>query len=364
MNESKMIKEIESSVKFLTEYEKNKSRESFGDWEARFSRETQKLFDKNLNVCVRNLRNFRGKQIFVADRPSVCLKSFYSKSKLYYSLKKLLNLFLGTQRGGIREALDAFDVVEEMGFLKLLKKYPSPNIGNPLNIMYKGYVFTNRYVRHIYLLGIFKNYLEKNLSDDFITLDIGSSYGVFSSLVKQEFKKSHHVLVDMPGQLVLAQYYLSNLFPEAKIAGFKEVGEAKGGVDREFIKKYDFVLLPTSMYDLIKANSVDLVTNFISLSEMSRKWFNIYIQSEVFTTAPFLFTVNRYDAYPTYESNITILDYPLKDYEVIYMRNCPFLLNYYVKVLLFGYKRVNYPSQFFQFIGRKGDKKGVDRGKT
>lgn len=353
MRENRIISQIESSVKFLSEYERNNAHVNFGDWEKRFRRETNRLFDEEYNIRVDNLENFRGQQIFVADRPSVRLKSFYHKGKLYYTLKHFLNFFLGTQRGGIREALDTFDVVEKMGFLNLLEKYPSPDIGNPLHIHHKGYQFTNRYVRHIYLLGLLKKHLSDFLPEDFITLDIGSSYGIFSSIVKQEFKKSHHVLVDMPGQLVLAHYYLAKLFPEAKIAGFKEVGEMKGGIDRDFIKKHDFVLLPTSMYELIKGESVDLVTNFISLSEMSRTWFDTYTRSDVFTTAPFLFTVNRYDAYPTYQNNITVLDYPLKKYEVIFMRNCPFLLNYYVTFLLFGYKKVNYPSQFFQFIGRR-----------
>ena len=353
VDEKEIFLEIGASMRALNAYEKNKARADFGDWEARFQKETDRLFDRDLNVRDKILRNFRGQQLFVADRPSVRLKTFYHEGKLYYTLKKFLNFFLGTQRGGIREALDAFEVLEDMGFLELLEKYPSPDIGNPLHINHKGYRFTNRYIRHIYLLGLLKQNLEKRLPQNFVAMDIGSSYGIFSSVVKQEFPNSHHILIDMPGQLVLAHYYLAKLFPEAKIAGFKEVSEARDGVDRVFIEKYDFVLLPTSMYELVRGNSADLVTNFISLSEMSREWFNVYMKSPVFLTAPFFYTVNRYDAFPTYQNGITVLDYPLKDYELLFMRNCPFLLNYYVKCLLCGYKKMNYPSQFFQFIGKK-----------
>ena len=352
MEQDDLILQIEASVKFLVEYEKEMKRPDYGDWEDRFLRETDKLIDRNLRIRKDNLLNFRGRQIFVADRPRACIRGFYNSSMLYYEVKKIINLIMGHPRGGIREAFDAFEVLDAMDFLGLLKKYPNPDIGRPLNIEHKGYCFTNRYIRHVYLLGLFKQYLEKEVGEDSIFLDIGSSYGIFSSLVKQEIPKSHHVLVDMPGQLILAHFYLGLLFPEAKIAGFKEVGNANK-IDKDLIRKFDFLLLPTSMYDKLTAHSVDVVTNFISLSEMSRHWFDTYINSGVFKTAPFLYTVNRYDAYPTYHNNITILDYPLSDYKTMYMRTCPFLRYYYQGFLLFWYKRINYPSQFFQFIGKR-----------
>ena len=90
------IEQIKSSTRFLREYEQSKKREDFGDWESRFISETEKLVDKNFNVVVKNLQNFRGQQIFVADRPAARFRSFYNESKTYYALKRTLNLFLGT----------------------------------------------------------------------------------------------------------------------------------------------------------------------------------------------------------------------------------------------------------------------------
>lgn len=351
-NSDQIFDEIEISVHRFLEYEKRQDHVDFGDWESRFLNETFKLINKDYSLNRHNLENFRGLQIFVADRPSALFKKFYHSHKVYYQAKRLLNLFLGTQRGGIQEALDTYCVLEKMGFLKLLKKYPTPAIGNPLVINYKDCQFTNRYIRHVYSLGIFLQYLRNQLSEDAIMMDIGSSYGIFSSLIKQEMPHSYQVLVDMPGQLILAHYYLSRLFPQAKIAGFKEILES-GCVDRSFIKQYDFILVPTTLYHLIKGESIDLVTNFISFSEMSRKWFDVYFQSAPVKTASFIYTVNRYDSYPTYTNNITFLDYPFEDFDPIFVRNCPFLLNYYASVFLFGFKKVNYPSQFFQFIGRR-----------
>ncbi len=126
-------------------------------------------------------------------------------------------------------------------------------------------------------------------------------------------------------------------------------------IDKNFIEQFDFVLVPTSMYGKLTEFSVDVVSNFASFSEMSRAWFDLYMQSRVFKTAPFVYLVNRYDAYPTYDNKVTVLDYPLKEYEAIHMRNCPLFKNHYRGVGFFWYEAVRYPSEFFEFIGKRLD---------
>ncbi len=258
----------------------------------------------------------------------------------------------GNGRGGLRYVKDYFQVVEEMGYLDLLKKYPNPDVGNPLSVVRDGMRFTVRYLRHIYFLGTFKKYLQDKVSDEFTLLDLGCSYSIFSSLIKQEFSKSRHILVDLPGQLVLAHYYLGKVFPNARIAGFKEVSRAKV-IDAEFIKKYDFILVPPSMYQKIAGRTVDVYCNFLSLTEMPRHWFDYYLQSDLFKTAKFFYSVNRYDGHPTYQDGLTVLDYPLDDFEKIFMRTWPLNKCFYKPFMIFGYKPVNFPSQLFQFIGKR-----------
>ncbi|MBI4244491.1 MAG: putative sugar O-methyltransferase [Planctomycetes bacterium] len=355
MEDNALIAKLEADIKYLNEFEKNRPHQDFGDWEDRFKSETAKLLNNDLTINTYNLRNFRGLQIFVSDWPCAKLKNFYHDSKLWFSLKHFINHFLGTQRGGIKEAMAGFKTIEEKNYIYWLEKYPSPEIGRPLHIHYRQYRFTRRYLWNIYLFALSIESLGKELEDAFIGMDIGCSYGTFSSLLKQAYPQSRHILVDMPGQLILAHYYLANFFPNAKIAGFSEVGEAKK-IDREFVKKYDFVLLPTSMYSMIQADTVDLVTNFASLTEMSREWFDSYLTSPAFKSAQFFFTVNRYDASPTYQSGITILDYPLKEYEPVLMGTCPIFPYYYTRKFIFFDQRVMYPSQFFQFIGRRNGK--------
>jgi len=352
MEQAKLISTLEEAVKYLIEHEKKVQHLHFGFWEKQLREDTEKLFDKNFKIKVENLLQFKGKQLFFPDYPRTQIKSFYSSKAFYYTLLNITNRIIGNHRAKIKEMLEGFEVVEQAGFLGLLKKYPTPEIGRPLRLKHKGYIFTWLYLRQIYFLGLFKKYLKDKLNPEAVVLDIGSSYGIFSSLVKLEMPKSHNVLVDMPGQLIIAHYYLSQLFPQAKIAGFKEIAEAEE-IDKTFIKQFDFVLIPTSMYDKLGANSIDLLTNFTSFSEMSRAWFDLYINSQVFKTAPFLYTINRYDAYPTYENKVTVLDYPLNDYERIHIGTCPLLKNHHEGFLFFLDKTVRYPSEFFEFIGSR-----------
>jgi putative sugar O-methyltransferase len=349
----KLIEKIELSVQALTDYERGKERQGFGDWEERFHEETDKVLDGNCQVRVDNLLRFRGSQLFVSDQPKDYLK-LYRNSDKFDTVKRGIYKMFGQGRGGISETLDSFQVLEEMGFVPLLKKYPSPALGRPWNLKHMNCVFTNRHLRHIYFLGLFNRYLKKELEAEPVMLDIGSSYGVFSGLVKQEIPRSHHVLVDMPGQLVLAHYYLAKLLPKARIADFTAVCQEER-LEKSFLKEFDFVLIPTTAYEKLVPHTVDVVTNFLSFSEMSRSWFDTYIQSGVFKTAPLFFTVNRYDSYPTYHNNITILDYPLNNYGTIYMRTCPLFQYFYEEVWLFFNRRTRYSSDVFQFVGRRND---------
>lgn len=241
-------------------------------------------------------------------------------------------------------------VVTEHGYDGLLRKYPCPTIGNPSVFHYQGFRFTYRWLRHIYLLGLIEKVLKDRLGNDFIALDIGSSFGVLSALLKKEHPGSHHILVDFPEQLVLAHYFLGMLFREPRIAGVKEISELDQ-ITADFIQEYDFVLIPCGLFSRISPETVDLVVNVASLGEMTRKWFGFYLQSTVFQTAKYFFTVNRIQSYPSYESDLTILDYPIWDPEKrLHFGVSPFWSNRYDRRLWFFCRQSPTPP-FFEYIG-------------
>ena len=350
--QGKLKLQIEESFKMLKAYESSLEHIDFGDWEKRLHGEMDKLIDKDSHLVEDNFERFRGLQIYVSDQPVATVSGHQSDHWLWRKLLLVLQKVVGSRRAGVRETMITFKTLEDEGALELLAKYPNPEIGKPCNIEHRGYQFTNRHLRHIYILSLFNKKVAPILPTAPSILDIGCSYGFFSSLIKKELTDSKHVLVDMPGQLLLAHYFLRENLPDAKIADFKDLANV-ATIDRAFIDSYDFVLLPTSMYGKLLGGTIDLVTNFVSFAEMTQEWFWTYFNSAPVTSAPYLYTINRYDGYPTYTNGITFLDYPLARYETVFMRTCPLFRYFFERVAFFGTRKKRYPSEFFQFVGRQ-----------
>lgn len=342
-----LLKSLNASIRCLL----NQKSENYGDWEDRSLGELTKMTDDDHNIVESKIERFIGANFYVSDSPSASIRGFSSSSKWFLLLMRLLQLIAGAKRGEIKEAKITYHKLEECGSLHLLEKHPMPNIGNPFKVYYKNTSFTNRYLRHIYFLSVFKKHLDNKLTGEILTMDIGASYGTFQCLLKKEKPNSRHILVDLPGQLILAQYYIQSLFPNANIANIADV-DSEIEVNEAFIKKYDFVLLPANQYSKLTITNIDVVTNFVSFVEMPKQWFDSYIESRPFISAKYFYTVNRYDSYPTYTSNITILDFPINKYNKILFQTLPILKHYYSSQYFFLTEKQHYPSYLFEFIGQ------------
>jgi len=345
-----LFKRLNQSLEVITSGSK---KNNFGDWEDRSINELKKFVDLDKNVVIKDkIINFIANIIFVSDSTSNNIRGYYSNSWWFFLFHKLFSLISAARRGGVKAAKIDFNVLRKNNKLDLLNKYPMPVTGNPCMISYKGYKFTNRYIRHIYFFSIFKEHLEQHLPKNLLVLDIGPGYGTFQSLIKKEFPKSKHILVDIPGQLLLAEYYLQIEFPYAKVATIADVN-AQDKINQDFIECYDFILIPADQYTKLYTDKIDLVTNFVSFIEMPKYWFDLYTNSTPFKTAEFFYTVNRYDSYPTYSSGITIMDFPFENYEKLFFRSLPILKYYFSSMLFFIAIKKRYPSELFQFIGRR-----------
>lgn len=301
--ESTLVQRIEAELSAYTElgYEAQNIEGLISPWRESVITEPKRFMNNDGSLNMEALRNFRRSQIFLSDVPA-----------FEVDRPNLRNLIGGERRGHKKTLLECLSMVEEQGFGDLLRKYPCPPTGNPYVFRSRGYTYTHLWTRHIYFAGLLDRVLANQLNQEFVALDIGSSYGLFSSLVKQEHAKSHHVLVDFPGQLILAYYFLSTYLPEARIAGANEI-KTHTELSSEFFQQYDFVLLPLPYYQQISLGSIDLISNFVSLAEMSRNWFEYYTDAPVFKSAKYFFTVNRVQSFPIYDNDLTILDYPIWD---------------------------------------------------
>ena len=310
-------------------------------WRNRLNNEPQRFIKDGYSLNREALRNFRRMQILVTDNPRNDLNPLNP-----------VNILSGGRRGEKKMLQECLAVLQEQGYGELLRKYPCHQAGNPHAFRSKGFSFTLRWFKHICFVGLLNKVLGDRLPVDLVGLDIGSSYGIFASLLKKEYPNSRHILVDFPEQLILAKYFLAACFPEARIAGVKEVSN-QGAVSRDFVENYDFVLVPSSLYDRIGSGSADLVTNFASFGEMTRNWYEYYAKSPAFQTASYLFTVNRVQSYPTYDTDVTILDYPIWDPKKrLHFGVSPAFSGYYryLRRRLFFSDKRGYPT-YFEYIG-------------
>ncbi len=309
-------------------------------WERLVAQEPRRFIHPDGTLDAACLRNFRRERIFIPDVPTFDPQSLDPR-----------NYLGGGRRGSRRMLLECLDLLKARGYDALLKRYPCHPAGNPYVLTTQGYRVTHRWFKHIYFIGLLNEVFRSRLTEPFISLDIGSGYGIFSSLLRQEYPTTRCVLVDFPEQLLLASYFLRRCFPQSRFAGIHEVAE-QSSISRSFIEAHDFVFIPCAYYERLEAGSADLVTNFASFGEMTPAWFHDYIGAPAFTGAKWLFTVNRIQSRPTYDTDMTVLDYPIWDpRKRLHFAVCPAFSNYYYErrraVLM---KRVAFPP-YFEYLG-------------
>ncbi len=338
--EKKVISRLVEEINYLRA--SNTQKEANDLWSGRIEESLKKFLSSSGAVNINKIRNFRRLQIFVSELPT------------YQSLFPL-NWMHGGRRGQRYYAEDRLRVLNKEKNINYLERYPIDLIGNPHYFKIGKYRFNERWTRHIRYLHLASIHLSHVLgSGDARVLDIGGGYGIFSKLLKSEFGNVISAVVEFPEQLLLAYYYLAMNFPEARINTFKEINEAKV-IDRDFVRMYDFLLIPTHCYSKIQKGAFNIITNFNSLGEMSEKWFNAYLDGDVFKSAKYFFTLNRFESRPTYNTNLNILDYRLGDFQRLHFQVSPLFSKYYVGRYLFLAKQEYFSSQCFEFIGeRKG----------
>jgi putative sugar O-methyltransferase len=337
---STIIRErINSDVSYLLQ--KGATDNSSDLWSSRATKSLEHFISPDKTVNFEAIENFRRDQVYIIEMP------VYGTS--------FLDTISGARRAGRVDMRKRFEIMREHGALPLLKKYPLQMAGNPHAMELEGYSFNKRWSHSLRYLGLSKEYLSAPLSkdsDNMTVLDIGGAYGVYLWLMKQEFKNIKAVLVEFPEQLILAYYFWASSHEGAKINTLEEAYEAEV-IDREFIERYDYTLVPIDCYSKLTGGAADLITNFFSLGEMNEEWFDTYKNSDVFRNAKYLFTINRFFSKPTYGTDIDILSYPLNDYKKLFFNISPYDHYHYRGKWKILTEKVEYTSQFFEFIGER-----------
>ena len=316
-------------------------------WSQRAALALERLVGADGKLKRAALENFRRDQVLVTDLPTAEVQGRALRHNA------LSNVALGWRRATIRCLRSCLAILEQRGYASYLRRHPCHPAGNPVMYGYKGYRYTFRWARHIYFLGLLKRVLGDRLPLDAIFLDIGSAYGIFSSLLKAEYPHSTHILVDFPLQLITARYFLSQRFPGARIAGVHEL-RAEPVITRKLISQYDFVLIPPTLFERLQARSADIVVNFGALCEVSRETFDGYVHSPPLTTSHYLFMVDRIQAKPELHDDLTILDFPIWDTtKKLHFDICPmYSVDFSFQVRRTFFTKYYIPPPYFEYIGR------------
>ena len=342
--ESKLIADVEREVRLQRSLKLHEVPERPLEpirWGKIISEQPSRFIRPDGSLIVETLRNFKKVRLLLAnDDPA------------FDPQKPSLKTLIGGGRRGVKKLLRGFvRILKERGYGYLLKKYSPPAVGNRYTYHYNGYSLTVRWCLHLYYVGLLNQILgSKHLGAEFTTVDIGSGHGDFSYLLKREYPKAHCVLVDFPEQLAIARYQLGMLFPEARMAGTKEIAGLES-IPRSFLESHDVTFVPHKLYPRLPAGSIDLVTNFTSFGEMTKEWFHYYVDAPVFKTAKWFMTANRIISRPGYDSDLTILDYPT--HKPLHFGLHPLCGYNYTRHKLFFTRRGTTSSPVFEYIGQQ-----------
>lgn len=140
--------------------------------------------------------------------------------------------------------------------------------------------------------------------------EIGGGYGAFAQKIRSQ-AGCKYVMIDLPEANVLASYYLSKHFPEAR---FLLADDIQGNsVNKEQVDRHDFVIIPP--WYKVGGVAFDLFINTRSMMEMNREVIQNYFDFIQNSIAPsgFFLNINRY-----YKDSV---GYPVKLSEYPYDKN-------------------------------------------
>ena len=189
--------------------------------------------------------------------------------------------------------INLYHKISEKSDESVLLNSTDNNIGKPNYLVYRNQIIHERFLRQIYFHSQIKKFTNLKLSDENIFLEIGPGYGLLPKSLKNIFKNSKFLLVDLPEVNICSYYYLQNCFPNAKICLSHELNQVDK-IDEKTIKNYDFLILNQKDVKKIEKNIVNCSINIASFGEMSNEMQNFYIKNIERVTKNYFYSVNRF----------------------------------------------------------------------
>jgi len=250
---------------FLLAYTHSDKKDITNEWD-RISKEFRELFfDKNNKIIKKSLENFR------AD-PKIYTKIFNNQ----YS-------YISKSNGYTKSYLDAIDLVLEYHRFaqkidkEILASVSESRAGNYKAINYRGKKLSEQLLQNLVVANDIIKHVPFSMDRRNIVLDIGVGFGGSTRIMSYYTPNTTQILLDLPETLFLTAYYLKYNFPNKKIALLEDIYPHLNNLE-DFIKEYDFIIIPPFVLDYIKDKTVDLVINASSLAFMSEEYLNYYLK--------------------------------------------------------------------------------------
>ena len=155
------------------------------------------------------------------------------------------------------------------------------NVGNPIVTRFKlthnGETLTAYFNRHdvgdLYHAWLILSHLEHLKDSSPIICEIGGGFGGLIAKIKSNVKGAKIILLDLPEVNACQSYYLSQVFGEAIIYGYRDFLEIGVSIlDADF----DFLVLPGWAGQQLPKEFVDVFVNIRSMMEMSKENLDLY----------------------------------------------------------------------------------------
>ncbi len=172
----------------------------------------------------------------------------------------------------------------------------APAVGNPFGVWVgDGIVHPNTFLND-YRAQFVSGLVEQ--IDRPIVVDLGGGFGGFGHQLLSNGAGETYVGFDLPENLIVAAYFLLVAHPEKRVLLYESRDQT---LDPQTLRQYDMVLMPNFMLPCMADLSVDVFTNFISLSEMDYRSIVEYLAQVDRVCAGFFYHENLLDNGENYE---------------------------------------------------------------
>jgi putative sugar O-methyltransferase len=155
--------------------------------------------------------------------------------------------------------------IEERDSLGLLGRLEEPEVGRGDTVTVHGRRVTMDLLQSIDEFYRMKEAMGFDVNDPVVFCEIGAGYGRVPYVVLQAMPNARYFIFDLPESLLLSQYYLTTLFPDAPALLYPESSDR--GAEAWKSARIAFGL-PDQIRQL-PPRSVDMVLNIYSFMEMS-----------------------------------------------------------------------------------------------